>query len=67
MFAVCVECNIIVYYYNTDVNSESDDSGIGHALLESPILPQPHPGLSPTLIQQVSLLEPLPMSPDKKM
>lgn len=54
-----------VVQYLPDVSHDSEDSGIGHALLESPCLSQPLTS-SPlvSLSRQLSRLEPLPVTPD---
>ena len=49
----------------TDVSHDSDDSGLGHALLESPLLPPPLSPLTATpLTRQLNKLEPFPLSPE---
>ena len=54
--------------YFTDVSGDSDDSGLGHALLESPLLPSPlSPPTAMPLITQLAKLEPFPLSPGEKM
>ena len=62
---------LIVIVHSLDVSRDSEDSGIGHAVLESPCVPLTSPcpfdhvsSFPSSLPAQLAHLEPIPVSPN---
>ena len=64
-----LQCRVVHNnFYSIDVSDDSDDSGLGHALLESPLLPPPlSPPTATLLTTRLAKLEPFPLSPGEKL